>query len=138
MESYYSKQLTYTNDSGFDLYCPNDIVIPPKAISFKIDLKVQTMFLVDNINVGYLMMPRSSMGSKTPLRLCNSIGLIDAGYRGNLIMVVDNISNNNVNITKGTRLVQAVSFNGKPIMGNIVNELKSSQRGEAGFGSTDK
>ena len=49
----------------------------------------------------YYLYPRSSMGSKTPLRLSNSVGIIDAGYRGNIIGVVDNISdreNYNINI----------------------------------------
>ena len=38
----------------------------------------------------YFLMPRSSI-SKTPLRLCNSVGLIDAGYRGEIMAAVDNI-----------------------------------------------
>ena len=40
---------------------------------------------------GYYLYPRSSTGSKTPLRLSNSIGVIDSGYRGNLIACFDNI-----------------------------------------------
>lgn len=42
-------------------------------------------------NVGYTLMPRSSI-SKTPLRMSNSIGLIDQGYRGNIMAFVDHIN----------------------------------------------
>ena len=50
----------------------------------------------------YYLYPRSSI-SKTPLRLCNSVGIIDAGYRGNIMAFVDNIDED---YDLGTRLFQ--------------------------------
>ena len=44
----------------------------------------------DEKNVSYYLYPRSSI-IKTPLRMSNSVGIIDAGYRGNIIGCVDNI-----------------------------------------------
>ena len=43
--------------------------------------------------VGYYLYSRSSTGSKTPLRLSNSVGIIDSGYRGNIKACFDNINN---------------------------------------------
>ncbi|SVA76917.1 uncharacterized protein METZ01_LOCUS129771, partial [marine metagenome] len=45
-------------------------------------------------------MPRSSI-AKTPLRLCNSIGLIDGGYRGEIMAVVDNIKKESYTVEPG-------------------------------------
>jgi len=80
-------------------------------------------------------MPRSSI-SKTPLRLSNSIALIDAGYRGEIMAAVDNIKDDIFYIKKGQRLFQLVSMDGSPINLELVNELTQTTRGEGGFGST--
>ena len=136
----YSQGITnYTSDCGFDLFCPDELIVPPKAVSFKIDLKVQTMLDdKDGNNIGFMLIPRSSMGSKTPLRLCNSIGIIDPEYRGNLMMFVDNMSDKEYKINPGDRLGQIVSFNGEPIVCRVVDFLEETTRGGNGFGSTGK
>ncbi len=90
----------------------------------------------DGKPVSFLLYPRSSI-SKTPLRLSNSIGLIDAGYRGEVIAAVDNIRSVPFTVKKGDRLVQAVAFNGGPISFEIVSELDSTSRGDGMFGSTN-
>ena len=82
-------------------------------------------------------MPRSSI-SKTPLRLCNSIGLIDAGYRGEIIAAVDNIKEQSYKINVGERLFQLVAMNGSEINFELVSELTETDRGTGGFGSTGK
>ena len=85
----------------------------------------------------YLLMPRSSI-AKTPLRLCNSIGLIDGGYRGEIMAVVDNIKKESYTVEPGQRLFQLVAMDGSPIHFKLVDELSESTRGEGGFGSTGK
>lgn len=87
------------------------------------------------VNTSYLLFPRSSI-SKTPLRLANSIGLIDAGYRGELIAALDNTSEEEYVIKKNDKLVQLVSFTGEPLSFELVDELDETSRGEGGFGST--
>jgi dUTP pyrophosphatase len=94
-------------------------------------------------NVGYYLYPRSSTGTKTPLRLSNSVGIIDSGYRGNITAVFDNISGVDYAIEKYQRLVQIcppdLSY---PFLVTIVatlNELGcDTSRGSGGFGSTGK
>ncbi|KAI4838394.1 deoxyuridine 5'-triphosphate nucleotidohydrolase [Plasmodium brasilianum] len=87
------------------------------------------------VNTSFLLFPRSSI-SKTPLRLANSIGLIDAGYRGEIIAALDNTSNEEYVIKKNDKLVQLVSFTGEPLSFELVDELDETSRGEGGFGST--
>ena len=82
-------------------------------------------------------MPRSSI-AKTPLRLCNSIGLIDGGYRGEIMAAVDNIKGEDYTVEPNQRLFQLVAMNGSPISFEIVNDLSESSRGKGGFGSTGK
>ena len=124
-------------DSGLDLFCPEEIVIEP-GTTRKIDLQIQCEALSDldgNKNVSYYLYPRSSI-IKTPLRLANSVGIIDAGYRGNIIACVDNIKNIAFKIEKGTRLFQICGPTLEPITFRLVEELSNTQRGSGGFGST--
>ena len=103
-----------------------------------IDLRIQCEAFYDNENdknVSYYLYPRSSI-SKTPLRMANSTGIIDAGYRGNIMVAVDNIDNEPYTIEKGTRLFQICGPTLEPITMDIVDELSNSERGSNGFGST--
>lgn len=86
-------------------------------------------------SVPYQLWPRSSI-SKTPLRMSNSIGLIDKGYRGSIQFPVDNLSDGDYILEAGVRLCQIVSFNGGHIFLREVQTLSESVRGEGGFGST--
>jgi len=90
----------------------------------------------DNQNISYYLYPRSSI-MKTSLRLSNSVGIIDAGYRGNIIAIVDNLDHiNDVKIKSGTRLFQLCSPNLSSIQFKLVNELSNTSRNNNGFGST--
>jgi dUTP pyrophosphatase len=129
----------HSGDSGFDLFTPVDVVVPAGAISFKIDLEIQCEAFTDKNktnNVSYYLYPRSSMGSKTPLRLSNSVGIIDAGYRGNIMAMVDNISQEDFRIDGGSRMFQLCSPILSPVSFQLSDELSETTRGSGGFGST--
>ena len=66
---------------------------------------------------------------KLPLELSNSIGLIDAGYRGEIIASCDNISEEKFELEKGRRLFQIMSITGDPLELEIVDKLSDSSRG---------
>jgi len=132
-------------DSGFDLFCPAEMQIVP-GLSIKLDHGIKCSMTFnspphgDPQPCGYYLCPRSSMGSKTPLRLSNSIGLIDSGYRGNIIAVVDNLGCT-YTAEKGCRLVQLCPFDLRyPIYPYVVDseeELSAkTTREQGGFGST--
>lgn len=128
-------------DAGFDLYVPSSYDVDSKS-RVKVNTRVKTAMYYDSIPCGFYLYPRSSTGSKTPLRLANSVGVIDSGYRGNCIAVFDNNSDDSYNITRGDRLVQICAGNLLhpiyPIIVDTVEELGSSSRGSGGFGSTGR
>jgi dUTP pyrophosphatase len=85
----------------------------------------------------YMIVPRSSMGLKTQLRMSNSIGIIDKGYRGEIGLIVDNLSIDDYDMNAGERLVQIIAPSMEPIHIEVVDELDmNTSRGEGGFGST--
>ena len=85
--------------------------------------------------IAYYLFPRSSI-SKTPLRMANSIGLIDGGYRGEIMAMCDNIKPKSYTAEKGQRLFQLVATDSSPIQYELVKELEMTTRGTGGFGST--
>ena len=123
----------HEGDAGLDLFIiENQVIEPGETSRIKLGISCENMD-----QKPYLLMPRSSI-SKTPLRLCNAIGLIDAGYRGEIMAAVDNIKQESYEVEKGQRLFQLVSMDGGPIYFELVDVLSSSERGEGGFGSTGK
>ena len=121
-------------NAGFDLFCPNTIFVAAGQTVW-IDLGIACEAFNKGQPTSFYVYPRSSI-SKTPLRLANSVGIIDSGYRGNLILALDNIKEVPYTIRKGQRLAQICSPELDPIWFNIVEELSETDRGAGGFGST--
>ena len=89
-------------------------------------------------NLSFLLVPRSSI-VKTNFRMSNSIGVIDAGYRGNLKAFVDVINNDSDVPKEGERMFQIILGSLEPIDNiEIVDTLSETSRGHGGFGSTGK
>jgi len=123
----------HDGDSGLDLYILEDLsfeAFETKKIKLGISCETEN-------GKSYFLFPRSSI-SKTPLRMANSIGLIDGGYRGEIMAVCDNIKDYRYQIKKGQRLFQLVSHDLSEIKFKIVDSLSDSSRGKGGFGSTGK
>ena len=142
-------------DAGFDLFTPSNNILGPGVMGQKVSMGVKCSMSFNGIPVGYYLYPRSSTGAKTPLRLSNSVGIIDSGYRGYIIALFDNIKEmrdrENIEreneesdyvINKDDRVVQICSPNiTYPIYPELVNseeELGTTLRGEGGFGSSGK
>ena len=120
----------YEGDDGIDLYCPEEVTIKggeTKIINLKIKCEG---------SAGFQLVLRSSTASKTPLRLANSIGIIDKGYRGNIMAIVDNIKNESFTIKKHQRLFQLIACIYLPIKIELTNTLSNTDRGEGGLGSS--
>ncbi|MGH2674875.1 MAG: dUTP diphosphatase [Actinomycetota bacterium] len=91
------------------------------------------------IPVGHagLVLPRSGLASRQGLTLANAPGLIDAGYRGEIIVAVVNLDPvEPVEIRKGDRIAQLLVVPFAEVEPAEVAELPPSKRGEGGFGST--
>ena len=128
-------------DAGMDLYFPTqqivqsqETVLVPFGISAEMTHHVGLHLSKPK---SYFIVPRSSI-YKTPLRMANSIGVIDSGYRGELMVPVDNPTDDDYMITPGERLFQIILPNLEEFEVEIVDYLSDSVRGEGGFGSTGK
>ena len=132
VRSLYEKHGSFhKGDAGLDLFIIDKMTIKP-GLSEIIKLQIAC----ENIdNKPFLLLPRSSI-SKTSLRLSNSIGLIDAGYRGEIMAMCDNIKSDTYTVEKGHRLFQLVATDSSPIQFELVEELEMTTRGMGGFGST--
>ena len=121
----------HDGDAGLDLYVLEDLHFKPgetKAIKLGISCEPED-------GIAYYLFPRSSI-SKTPLRMANSIGLIDGGYRGEIMAVCDNIKSEDYTVEKGQRLFQLVAADSSPIEYELVEKIEMTTRGAGGFGST--
>jgi dUTPase len=147
-------------DSGFDLFTPYDVSSHDfgytdnrlSSVTFRVPLGVKCAMsalaaaAAERTAVGYYLYPRSSI-VKTPFRMANSVGIIDAGYRGEVMGVVDNIdaSNNDMKVCierhmpPMSRVFQICAPSLEPFFVRIVeheSELGVTERGSGGFGST--
>ena len=140
---YSNNQHFHPGDSGLDLYCPETITVHPgETVCINLQIQCEAFSgyggrAPSDRNISYYLYPRSSL-AKTPLRLANSVGIIDAGYRGNICAFVDNIKDEPYRIDQGTRLFQICSSTLEPIEYTIVNALSETTRGSGGFGSTGR
>jgi dUTP pyrophosphatase len=145
-------------DSGVDLPTPATQVIPPHTtVRIKLGIRATVRLALTYPNhitqkreglVGgaahrrpYWLVPRSSV-SKTPLILANSIGVIDAGYNGELMAAFHNTSDKPYEVKQFDRLVQIVSGDLKPFYRITVRGPQErpdqTRRGDGGYGSTGK
>jgi len=132
-------------DAGFDLFNPEfyTAASPLNKIDFKVICSATMVLDSGKIyNTGYYMYPRSSL-SKTKLRLANSTGIIDAGYRGHLMGMFDLIGTDELyTIQQYDRLLQICAPGLLPIIVQVVNSVEElgeqTKRGDGGFGSTGR
>jgi dUTP pyrophosphatase len=133
-----SKCLT-TEDSGVDLYIPSSIALS-KGIE-TIDHMISCYMVETDTSqlTGYYLYPRSSI-YKYPIMLANCVGIIDAGYRGNIKAII-RCFEDNYEIEKGFRLFQICAPDLSPLKIKVIdsndpNLIPESVRGNNGFGSS--
>lgn len=119
--------------AGLDLYCPFNVKVPADSQK-KIPLGIAVEIPKGHMG---LLVPRSSM-SKTPLRCANSVGIIDADYRGELSIVYENVSCKDYEIARGDRIAQLIIVPIAIVDVEEVNSLSETERGIGGYGSTGR
>ena len=128
---------TYAHDTDAcaDIYASQDIIIPAHSCSTKVPTGLRIA-----LPEGWVakIAPRSSIGAKTGLRLSNSIGIIDADYRGEIGVLYDNISDSDYEIKAGDRIAQMWVERVERFKPVSVDILPATERGEGGFGSSGK
>jgi dUTP pyrophosphatase len=136
---------TYFYDAGFDLVTPTDYSCAEGLVTkINFQVKCAAQIVCDTgrqYPIGFHLYPRSSL-SNMPLRLANSVGIIDSGYRGDLIGAFDcNTSGSQYLVLKHDKLVQICAPGLVPIIVELVDtpeQLGETSRGEGGFGSTGR
>lgn len=113
---------------------PTVVVVILAIIGWGVNIRVSTK----QYPTSYKLFLRSSTGCNTPIRLSNGTGIIDAGYRGQLMALVYNISDKPFTLKAGERYFQICSPTLGPIKAKVVEEISDTSRGDGGFGSTGK
>lgn len=117
--------------SGADICSNEDTVLKPNETKL-----ISTGIFMD-IPAGYecQIRPRSGISLRNSIIIVNSPGTIDSDYRGEIKVIMHNLSNTDFTIRKGDRIAQAVFA---PIVRAVFTEeeISASKRGDGGFGHT--
>jgi len=123
----------HPGDAGFDLRSIEDVEVGRGERAM---VRTGLAVAIPDGHAG-LVLPRSGLASKHGLTLANAPGLIDSGYRGEVICSVVNLDpHESVKIARGDRIAQLVVVEVPELRPRWVDELPPSSRGERGFGST--
>ena len=122
----------HEDDAGFDLYASEDYLLKahgfgcvPTAIAIELPAGTEAQ-----------VRPRSGLAAKYGVTVLNAPGTIDAGYRGEVKVILINHGESDFSITAGMRIAQMVISPVLPAAFSEVEALEGSERGAGGFGSS--
>ena len=120
----------HLTDAGMDIYLTEDVVIHPG------ETKLIPTGIKVAIPLGYELQvrPKSGRALKTKLRIANTPGTIDADYRGEIGVILINLSQDSFVINDGERIAQLVIAAYEQAEFEAVESLDQTERGEGGFG----
>jgi len=124
----------YPDDAGCDLYSRVDLVIAPG------ERKLVPTGVSVEIPVGYagFIQPRSGLALEYGVGIVNSPGLIDSGFRGEIGVILINFDKDRpFKIKRGDKICQLVIQKVETPDIEVVPELDKTERGKAGWGSSD-
>ncbi len=119
-------------DAGCDLIANENVILGPNSRKL---VKTGTWIELPEGYVG-LVHPRSGLALKQGITVLNTPGTIDAGYRGEIGVILFNTTFDIVEIDRGTRIAQLVIQKFETAEFEVVDALTDSDRGAGGFGST--
>ncbi|MBC3186380.1 dUTP diphosphatase [Corynebacterium sp. zg-331] len=128
----YDPVRAHPDDAGLDLQSAEDVRIAPGS---RVLIHTGVRVAIPHGHVGYIT-PRSGLASAHGLTILNAPGTIDAGYRGEIQVLMINHGGRPVMVNRGDRIAQLVLH---PIIAprmELVKSLPDTERGEGGFGST--
>ena len=122
--------------AGMDLYANLDAPVTLKPLERKL---IATGLLME-LPQGYeaQVRPRSGLALKNGITVLNTPGTIDADYRGEIGVILVNLSAESFTVNDGDRIAQMVIAKHETAIWDEVAELSETNRGAGGFGSTSK
>lgn len=122
------------HSAGMDLRSNLEIPVTIKPLSRVI---IPTGLFIE-LPEGYeaQIRPRSGLAAKTGVTVLNTPGTIDADYRGEIKIILVNLSDTEFVIKDGERIAQMVVSKHERVKWNLTSELAVTERGEGGFGHT--
>lgn len=122
----------HPGDAGLDLTSRKDVVLGSHCTAM---IGTGVSAAIPEGYVG-LLFPRSGLASKRGVNLANCVGVIDSGYRGEIMVPLHHDQNGVVSVGKGERVCQLVVVPFATCECVEVDSLDDTERGEGGFGST--
>jgi len=123
-------------DLGYDLFALEGAILAPRAaVKVRTGIAVEARHPATGEPLGLLVRDRSSMASKG---IATTAGVIDAGYRGEILVLMTNLGEVPVELKAGEKIAQMIPV---PVLTgevNVVESLEDSARAEKGFGSSGR
>jgi dUTP pyrophosphatase len=123
-------------DLGYDIFALDAVtLLPRETVRLRTGIAVEARHPETGAPLGLLVRDRSSMAARG---LATTGGVIDAGYRGEILVVMTNLSNSPVELKSGEKIAQMVPV--EVLTGPVVEvaNLEDSARAEKGFGSSGR
>lgn len=124
----------HEGDAGLDLMTAVDVVLRPGE---RAQVPTGIAVAIPEGHAG-LVLPRSGHAARHGIALVNSPGLIDAGYRGEIKVLLINHGEEDVSFQRGERIAQLMIIALPGVVVQEVDDLPETQRGDGGFGSTGR
>jgi dUTP pyrophosphatase len=125
-----------THSAGMDVraFLPEDVVLKP------LERKLVPTGLYLEIPEGYeaQIRPRSGLAIRYGITVLNTPGTIDADYRGEVCIILINLSSEDFTVKNGDRICQMVIASHEKVDWKLTEELETTRRGDGGFGHTGK
>lgn len=123
-------------DLGYDVFALEAVSLAPRAtVRVRTGIAVEARHPETGVPLGLLVRDRSSMAARG---LATTAGVIDAGYRGEILVVMTNLGDGSVELTPGEKIAQMIPV---PVLtGHVeqVESLEDSARAAKGFGSSGR
>jgi dUTP pyrophosphatase len=121
-------------DLGYDLFALEGAVLAPRStVRVRTGIAVEARHPATGVPLGLLVRDRSSMAAKG---VATTAGVIDAGYRGEILILMTNLGDSALEVKAGEKIAQMIPV---PVLtGTVetVSSLEDSARAEKGFGSS--
>jgi dUTP pyrophosphatase len=123
-------------DLGYDLFALEGTVLTPRAtVKVRTGIAVEARHPATGAPLGLLVRDRSSMAARG---VTTTAGVIDAGYRGEILVLMTNLGEAAVELKAGEKIAQMIPV---PVLTGLVREVETlevSARAEKGFGSSGR